>query len=180
MSIDSSGNKGEGAQAGSSSSGQVVDLSALATPLYGGRYELQELLGVGASGSVYRARDVELGELVALKVLRKELLGDAATVENFRNEVRLARRVTHRNVARVFDIGEHEGEKFLTMELLSGQSLSQRIVDTVDGKPRPLPLREIAALLDQLCSALTTAHQSGIIHCETVAISKECLCFDYV
>ena len=87
-------------------------LSALSTPLYGGRYELKELLGVGASGSVYRARDVELNELVALKVLRKELIGDAATIENFRNEVRLARRVTHRNVARVFDIGEHEGESF--------------------------------------------------------------------
>ncbi|MBL9007260.1 MAG: hypothetical protein JNJ46_23585 [Myxococcales bacterium] len=84
----------------------LLDVSALATPLYGGRYELLELLGVGASGSVYRARDTELNEVVALKVLRKELIGDAATVERFRNEVRLARRVTHHNVARVFDIGE--------------------------------------------------------------------------
>lgn len=145
---------------------QLVDLSALATPLYGGRYELTELLGVGASGSVYRARDVELGELVALKVLRKELLSDAAMIENFRNEVRLARRVTHRNVARVFDIGDHEGEKFLTMELLDGQSLSRRLVDTVDGKPRPLPLQQVAALLDQLCAALSAAHKSGVVHCD--------------
>ncbi len=83
----------------------LLDASALATPLYGGRYELLELLGVGASGSVYRARDTELNEVVALKVLRKELVGDDTTVERFRNEVRLARRVTHRNVARVFDIG---------------------------------------------------------------------------
>ncbi len=166
MSSGSSETSEKGAQRGAEADGQIVDLSSQATPLYGGRYELQELLGVGASGSVYRARDVELGELVALKVLRKELLGDAATVENFRNEVRLARRVTHPNVARVFDIGEHDGEKFLTMELLSGQSLSQRLVDTVDGKPRPLPLREIATLLDQLCAALTAAHRSGIIHCD--------------
>ncbi len=85
---------------------ELVDLSALATLLYGERYEIIELLGVGASGSVYRARDVELGEEVALKVLRKELVSDPSTVERFRNEVRLARRVTHRNVARVFDIGE--------------------------------------------------------------------------
>jgi hypothetical protein len=84
----------------------LVDLSALATALYGERYEILELLGVGASGSVYRARDIELGEEVALKVLRKELVSDPATLERFRNEVRLARRVTHRNVARVFDIGE--------------------------------------------------------------------------
>ena len=66
----------------------------------------------------------------------------------------------------MYDIGEHLGEKFLTMELLSGQSLSQRLIDTVDGKPRPLPLREIATLLDQLCAALTAAHRSGIIHCD--------------
>ena len=85
----------------------LVDLSALATLIYGERYEIVELLGVGASGSVYRARDIELNEEVALKVLRKELVSDPATLERFRNEVRLARRVTHRNVARVFDIGEH-------------------------------------------------------------------------
>ena len=84
----------------------LVDLSALATLIYGERYEIVELLGVGASGSVYRARDIELNEEVALKVLRKELVSDPATLERFRNEVRLARRVTHRNVARVFDIGE--------------------------------------------------------------------------
>ncbi|HNF99941.1 MAG TPA: hypothetical protein PK493_21770, partial [Pseudomonadota bacterium] len=71
-------------------------------------------------------------------------------------------------------IGEHDGEKFLTMELLSGQSLSQRLIDTVDGKPRPLPLREIATLLDQLCAALTAAHRSGIIHCDTYVISIVC------
>jgi len=171
MSIGPSVRTGDGTVSASLSSppsegSRSVDRAAPVTPLYGGRYELEELLGVGASGSVYRARDVELGELVALKVLRKELIGDAATIENFRNEVRLARRVTHRNVARVFDIGDHEGEKFLTMELLDGQSLSRRLVDTVDGKPRPLPLHQVAELLDQLCAALSAAHKSGIVHCD--------------
>jgi serine/threonine-protein kinase len=83
---------------------KLPDLSHLATPLYGSRYEILSLIGVGGSGNVYRAKDVELGEIVALKVLRQELLHDAATVDRFRNEVRLARRVTHRNVARMFDI----------------------------------------------------------------------------
>ncbi len=144
----------------------LLDLSALATPLYGGRYELLELLGVGASGSVYRARDAELNEVVALKVLRKELIGDATTVERFRNEVRLARRVTHHNVARVFDIGEHEGEKFLTMELVSGQSLTQRMVDRERGGRRPMPLSFLVDLVDQICAGLDAAHHSGVVHCD--------------
>jgi serine/threonine protein kinase len=87
---------------------ELPDFSQLATLLYGSRYELLSLIGVGGGGSVYRARDIELDELVALKVLRKELLSNPATVERFRNEVRLARRVTHRNVARMFDIGTRQ------------------------------------------------------------------------
>ena len=144
----------------------LMDLSGLATPLYGGRYELLELLGVGASGSVYRVRDVELDELLALKVLRKELVGDPQTIALFRNEVRLARRVTSRNVARVYDIGEHDGEKYLTMELIEGESLTRRLASTVDGIRRPLPLQEIADLIDQVCAGLTAAHQSGVVHCD--------------
>lgn len=145
---------------------ELVDLSALATPLYGERYEIIDLLGVGASGSVYRARDVELGEEVALKVLRKELVSDPSTVERFRNEVRLARRVTHRNVARVFDIGEHEGERFLTMEFVAGRSLSRRMAEATGGGRGPLPLSEIVELVTQICAGLQAAHDSGVVHCD--------------
>ena len=81
----------------------------------GGRYEVLALLGTGGMGTVFRARDNELEEAVALKVLRRELVEVPGVVERFRREVKLARRVTHRNVARVFDIGEHDGEKFLTI-----------------------------------------------------------------
>jgi hypothetical protein len=88
----------------SGAAAEIPDLSTHATVLYGSRYELVSLIGVGGGGSVYRARDIELDELVALKVLRKELLSDREKVERFRNEVRLARRVTHRNVARMFDM----------------------------------------------------------------------------
>src|SRR5512140_452644 len=89
-------------------------------PRVGGRYEILGLLGVGGMGSVYRARDVTLDELVARKVLRKELAAVPGMVERFRQEVKLARRVTHRNVARTFDIGEADGDTFLTMELVEG------------------------------------------------------------
>ena len=158
---------GPGARSSQSSSDDaLLDLSALATPLYAGRYELQELLGVGASGSVYRVRDVELDEFLALKVLRKELVGDKQTIALFRNEVRLARRVTSRNVARVYDIGEYEGEKYLTMELIEGESLTRRMTSTVDGTRRPLPLGEIAELIEQVCAGLLAAHQSGVVHCD--------------
>lgn len=157
-----------GGQAGvaSGEGDDLVDLSALATLIYGERYEIVELLGVGASGSVYRARDIELNEEVALKVLRKELVSDPATLERFRNEVRLARRVTHRNVARVFDIGEHEGERYLTMELVSGRSLSRRLSDAAASKGRGLPLSEIVELLTQICAGLQAAHESGVVHCD--------------
>ena len=82
------------------------------------------LLGSGGSGTVYRARDTELGEIVALKLLHRDLLRAPGVLDRFRSEVRLSRKVTHKNVARMFDIGEHAGEKFLTMELIDGESLA--------------------------------------------------------
>ena len=99
--------------------------SALGPALVGGRYTILGLVGVGGMGSVYRARDAELDEVVALKVLRKELVETPGMLERFRQEVKLARRVTHTNIARTFDIGEHEGEKFLTMEYVDGESLAE-------------------------------------------------------
>lgn len=142
----------------------VTDLSDAATLLYGGRYELLDLVGAGGAGTVYRARDVELDEIVALKVLRKELLGSGSILENFRSEVKLARRVTHRNVARMFDIGEQDGERFLTMEFVEGELLTNKINSGPEGSPRPLPLPIVQDILDQVCAGLTAAHAVGIIH----------------
>lgn len=76
----------------------------VAVPRFGGRYELLGLIGAGGAGTVYRARDVELGEVVALKVLRREVINQPGVLERFRDEVRLSRRITHRNVARMFDV----------------------------------------------------------------------------
>src|SRR5438094_1242606 len=90
-------------------------------PMLANRYQIVRWLGGGGMGRVYEVIDNELGERVALKVLKAGLSDEA--IERFRREVRLTRRIQHRNVARMYDIGEHAGEKFLTMELVDGAPL---------------------------------------------------------
>ena len=142
-----------------SSAAEIADLSDAAAILYGGRYELIDLVGAGGAGTVYRARDIELDEIVALKVLRKELVRSKELIERFRSEVKLARRVTHRNVARRFDIGEHEGERFLTMEFVEGQMLSARLNIGADGNGRPLPNQLVLEVTKQVCAGLAAAQE---------------------
>jgi eukaryotic-like serine/threonine-protein kinase len=126
---------------------------------FAGRYEIIGLVGAGGMGTVYRARDAELDEVVALKLLRKEVLDQPGMLDRFRQEVKLARRVTHRNVARTFDIGESEGEKFLTMEFVEGESLAARLAR--DGA---LPLATVVEIANALCAGLDAAHGAGIVH----------------
>jgi len=124
-----------------------------------GRYEVLGLLGAGGMGNVYRARDRELDEVVALKVLRPEIAGNAAALERFRREVKLARRVTHPNVARVFDIGDQGGEKYLTMELVDGEPLGAVLARA--GKWGAKRAIEVGA---QVCAGLAAAHAAGVVH----------------
>jgi serine/threonine-protein kinase len=130
-----------------------------APQLVGGRYEILGMLGSGGMGTVYRARDRELSEVVALKVLRKELASSGGMIERFRREVKLARRVTHRNVARTFDIGAHEGERFLTMELIEGEMLGAYLA-----RRGRLPLRDVVHICVDLCAGLAAAHAAGVLH----------------
>jgi TolB-like protein/predicted Ser/Thr protein kinase len=123
------------------------------------RYTVLSLLGVGGMGSVYRVHDEALDEVVALKLLRRELLDDPRERARFRQEVKLARRVAHPNVARVFDLGEADGEVFLTMEYVDGATLATRI-----GREAPLPVAEVAALGLALCAGLGAVHDAGIVH----------------
>ncbi|MCA9700157.1 MAG: hypothetical protein KC431_21715, partial [Myxococcales bacterium] len=90
--------------------------------VFAGRYEIEKILGRGGMGTVFRVRDCEVGEQVALKLL-DSMAATTEVVERFRREVRLARRVTHRNVARTYDLGEFQGWRFLTMEFVDGESL---------------------------------------------------------
>ena len=124
------------------------------TALVAGRYRIVRWLGAGGMGRVYEVIDTELDEHVALKVLRPGLSNDA--LERFRREVKLTRRIQHRNVARMFDIGEHAGEKFLTMELVVGSALKP------DGRPVSWPALE--AIAAQLCAGLAAAHAAGVVH----------------
>ena len=128
---------------------------------YAGRYELIGLLGVGAMGSVYRAHDLLLGETVALKVLRKDLANAPLAVSRFHREAKLARRVTHPNITRVYDVAEHDGEHYLTMECVEGDSLHTML----DGG-RPLPIARAISIALQLARALAAAHEKGIVHCD--------------
>ena len=122
-----------------------------------GRYFVKKGLGRGGMGEVYEAQDVALGENVALKCLRLGLSG--VSIDQFRQEAQLARRVTHVNVCRIHDIGHHEGVDFLSMELLEGETLSARL-DRV-GRLAP---DEALAVLAQLCAGVHAAHEAGIVH----------------
>jgi serine/threonine-protein kinase len=123
------------------------------------RYDLLALIGTGGMGSVYRARDRELDELVALKVIRADLAALPAMAERFRHEVKLARRVTHTNVARTFELGSAEGVMFCTMELIEGESLTNRLEQR-----KRLPVAEAVAIASAMCDALEAAHAAGVIH----------------
>jgi serine/threonine-protein kinase len=123
------------------------------------RYDLLELVGTGGMGAVYRARDRELDELVALKVIRTQLASDPAVVERFRSEVKLARRVTHANVARTFELGNADGVMFCTMELVEGESLAKRL-----RQRHRIPLGEAVAIAAAVLDGVAAAHAADVIH----------------
>lgn len=126
----------------------------------GGRYEILERIGVGGMGEVYRAHDRELDETVALKLLRPDIADDPAMLERFRNEVKLARRVTHRSVARMFELGTSEtGHRFLTMELVEGESLA-RVLEREGALAVPRALKIAIGILE----GLEAAHAAAVLH----------------
>ncbi len=125
----------------------------------GARYRIVGLLGRGGMGEVYRADDLELGESVALKFLPPHVAGNASWLARFRNEVRVARQIAHPNVCRVYDIGEAEGELFLSMEYIDGEDLASVLRRM--GRPGRDKAVEIAR---QLCVGLGAAHERGVLH----------------
>ncbi len=126
----------------------------------GGRYDIVSVLGTGGMGVVYRALDRELNEEVAVKTIRRELVtADAVLAERFKSEIRLARRISHRNVVRTHDLGDADGHLFVTMELVQG--LTVRELLTTRGK---LGVASTLALARQFAEALAVAHEAGVIH----------------
>src|SRR6202162_6409267 len=123
------------------------------------RYEILELLGQGGMGAVYKARDTELERLVALKLIRADLASNPEILRRFKQELILAREVTHRNVIRIFDLGQAKGFKFITMEFVEGRDL--RVVIREKGKLSP---DEAVRIISQVCRALESAHAAGVVH----------------
>jgi serine/threonine protein kinase/Tfp pilus assembly protein PilF len=125
----------------------------------GGRYEILQLLGEGGMGAVYKAADRELDRFVALKVIRPELASNPSILARFKQELLLAHQVTHRNVIRIYDLGEAEGVKFITMEFIEGKDLRCLIREKKKFAPE-----EAVDVIEQVCQALDAAHRVGVIH----------------
>ena len=127
--------------------------------LLGRRYELVSLLGEGGMGAVYKAMDRELNRPVALKVIRPELAKQKSIIERFKQELLLARQITHRNVVRIYDLGEADGVKFITMEFIEGEDLRSLLL-----RKQKLTPEEAVDITQQACRALEAAHSTGVIH----------------
>ncbi len=127
--------------------------------MLGSRYRVIKKVGQGAMGTVYRAIDLDLNRTVALKIVRGELLDDPKSLERLKHEIRLASRVSHRNVLRVHDLGEAEGLRFISMAWMEGDDLERLI-----RREGPLPEERILEIGEQLCLGLEAAHHEGVIH----------------
>ncbi|MGA8408426.1 MAG: serine/threonine-protein kinase [Candidatus Acidiferrales bacterium] len=123
------------------------------------RYRIVSPLGKGGMGEVYRAEDLKLGQTVALKFLPQSLARDEQALSRFTREVRLARQVSHPNVCRVFDIGEADGQTFLTMEFVDGEDIASLM-----RRSGRLPADKALEIARQVCAGLAAAHEYGIIH----------------
>jgi len=146
-------------QSSGSRSGIVDAGRFMAGTIVAGRYRIIEMLGRGGMGEVYRADDITLNQSVALKFLPALFGSDAKWLERFRNEVRLSRQVTHPNVCRVFDIGEFQGEQFISMEYVDGENLAS-LLRRIGRVPRDKAVQ----MARQLCAGLSAAHDRGVLH----------------
>ncbi len=126
---------------------------------FAGRYEIIEELGKGGMGKVYRVEDTELKQEIAIKLIRPEIAKDKNTIERFRNELRTARNIRHKNVCGMFDLGEAQGEYFITMEYIRGEDLKNLI-----RKMGQLSTGQAITIANQVCDGLAEAHRSGIVH----------------
>jgi serine/threonine-protein kinase len=125
----------------------------------GGRYRVGALLATGGMGEVWAAHDLLLDRAVAVKVLGGALAGDGRAAERLRREARAAARLEHPGIARVLDLGEHDGHPYLVMELLEGESLAARI-----DRAGPMPPDEAARIVAAVADALEAAHAAGVVH----------------
>ena len=124
-----------------------------------GRYQVIEELGIGGMGRVYKVFDTEIKEKVALKLLKPEIASNQDMIERFSNELKFARKISHRNVCRMYDLGRGDGTLFITMEFVPGEDLKSFI-----RRSRQLVVGTAISLAKQVCEGLAEAHRMGIVH----------------
>ena len=127
-------------------------------------YRVLEILGGGGMGIVFKAEDIKLGRRVALKFLPEEMASDPSALERFEREARAASALDHPNICSIYEFGEHEGQPFIVMQLLEGQTLRERIGATPPQPGRSLPIHELLEFSIQIANGLEAADQKGIIH----------------
>jgi len=123
------------------------------------RYEVIEELGEGGMGKVYRVEDKKIKEEVALKLIKPEIAADKRTIERFSNELKFSRRIAHRNVCKMYDLGEEEGTHYITMEYVPGEDLRGSI-----RRFGQLPIGKSISIAKQICEGLAEAHRLGVVH----------------
>ena len=138
---------------------QALSNLALECAPVSARYEILDRVGAGGMGVVFKARDRETGELVALKVLKPEIADATASLEGLKNELRLARKITHKNVCRIHDFNRGDGATFISMEFVEGESL-RRVLNRFNA----LSARQGIKFAQQICDGLREAHAQGIMH----------------
>ena len=126
---------------------------------FAGRYEIIEVLGKGGMGKVYKVEDKKIKEEVALKLIKPEIASDRKTIERFSNELKLARKIRHKNVCAMYDIGEEEETHYITMEYVPGQDLKGLVKQTGQ-----LSTQTALTIAKQMCEGLAEAHKLGVVH----------------
>jgi len=126
---------------------------------FAGRYMVIEEIGSGGMGKVYKVLDKEINEKVSLKLIRPEIAAERETLERFQNEIKIARKITHKNVCRVYHFSKHNETYYITMEFISGENLKKMI-----RMSKELSLEAALSIAQQVCQGLTEAHRLGIIH----------------
>lgn len=127
--------------------------------IFAGRYEVIEKLGEGGMGIIYRVEDKKIKEEVALKIIRPEIAAERRTIERFSNELKIARKIVHKNVGRMYDLNEEEGTHFITMEYVPGKDLKSLIRMT-----KQMSIGTAVHIAKQICEGLAEAHRMGSVH----------------
>jgi len=126
---------------------------------FAGRYQIIEEIGKGGMGKVYKVHDTKIKEKIALKLIKPEIAKDKKTIERFNNELRLARKIRHKNVCQMFDLGEERGTQFITMEYVAGEDLRSSI-----RRFGQLPVGKSVSIAYQICEGLAEAHRQSVVH----------------